>query len=369
MKNKFIIILSLFISAFFLLSAFSFVKKGPDLQPPGKVKNVILMIGDGMGLTQITSGMVVNGNKLNLERFRHIGLMKTFAYKKLITDSAAGATAFSCGKKTYNGAIGVGPDTIPCRTILEVAKAKGLRTGLLATSMIQHATPAAFYAHQPSRNMYEAISLDMMGGDVDIAIGGGFKYFSRRTDSLDLVSQAEKAGYVVLTDLKKAKSAAKKSDKIWVLTDDEHPEPYAGGRGEMLKTGTQFMLDELSEGDQGFFLMIEGSQIDWGGHANDANYVNTEMVDFDRAIGKVLDFAKKNGETLVIVTADHETGGMAITGGSLEASTIEAKFNTEGHSATMVPVFAFGPGAEAFNGIYENTGIYDKMMEALGFNK
>ncbi len=116
-------------------------------------------------------------------------------------------------------------------------------------------------------------------------------------------------------------------------------------------------------------MMLEGSQIDWGGHENDAPYVTSEMVDFDKAIGAVLDFAEKDGNTLVIITADHETGGMAITNGNMETGTVEAKFITKGHTGVMIPVFAFGPGAEAFSGIYQNTDIFTKMLEAYQFKK
>lgn len=115
--------------------------------------------------------------------------------------------------------------------------------------------------------------------------------------------------------------------------------------------------------------MVEGSQIDWGGHANDAAYAINEMIDFDKAIGAALDFAEKDGNTLVIITADHETGGMSLVNGDMQAGTVEARFTTKSHTGVMIPVFSFGPGAEKFSGIYDNYSIFDKMMEAFGFEK
>jgi len=251
-----------------------------------------------MGITQISSGLYSNSNKLQLERIKTIGLHKSYSYDDLVTDSAAGATAFACGVKTYNGAIGVDADTIAVKTILEEAEDRGLRTGLVSTSSIVHATPASFIAHEPYRKNYEAIASDFR------------EYF-----------------------------------------------PIAS------KMATTHLN---ADNDAGFFLMIESSQIDWGGHANDANYIITEMIEFDKVIGEVLDFAEADGNTLVIVTADHETGGFAINKGS-ELNNLQTAFTSDYHTADLIPVFAYGPGAEAFAGIYENTAIYTKMMKAFGW--
>ena len=158
-------------------------------------KNIILMIGDGMGIGQITAGMYATGNTLNLESFPVVGLQKTHAYNDLITDSAASATAIACGVKTYNGAIGVNKDTLPIKTIIEEAEENGLRTGLVATSTIVHATPASFIAHQPMRNMYEFIADDILASDIDLLIGGGLKYFnSQRMRGRSLLPKLRQRG-------------------------------------------------------------------------------------------------------------------------------------------------------------------------------
>jgi len=343
----------------------------PDLKKLDGTKNIILMIGDGMGLTQISAGMYMNGNQLNLEKFKMIGLHKSYASNDLITDSAAAATAFACGVKTYNGAIGVNPDTVVMKTILEEAEENGLKTGLVATSTIVHATPASFIAHQKQRKMYDEIAADFLKTDIDIFIGGGKKHFQRRDDGRDLYKELEEKGYIVddyfATDFENVK--VDYSKKFAYLTSDKDPLPAAQGR-DYLIPASELAVDYLSKNskkaEKGFFLMIEGSQIDWGGHANNSEYIISEMIEFDKAIGKVLEFAKKDGETLVIVTADHETGGYAINQGST-MDTIVSGFTSDYHTATMIPVFAYGPGSELFGGIYENTAIYNKMRKAFGF--
>jgi len=334
---------------------------------PKKPKNIVLMIGDGMGTSQIYAGMVANGNILQLERFSFVGFSKTTAYDDLITDSGAGATALSIGKKTYNGAIGVAGDTTIHETILESAKAAGKATGMVATCAITHATPASFAAHQPNRNLSEAIAEDIANAKVDLLIGGGLQYFEERKDGKNLVAAMEESGTrVVRTE---ADLFGITSLPVAALLWDKHPKPKHEGRNDILPRATYLALEKLAEDEDGFFLMVEGSQIDWGGHDNNTDYIIQEMIDFDQAIGTAVDFAERNKETLVIVTADHETGGFAINGGDLAKNTVTGKFTTGGHTAVMVPIFAFGPGAEAFSGIMDNTQLYEKMMQALDLNR
>lgn len=344
----------------------------PDLPQPKLIKapkNIILMIGDGMGLTQISAGMYRNGNRLNLEKFPIIGLHKSYASNNLITDSAAGATAFACGIKTYNGAIGVNPDTVAVKTILEEAEENGLKTGMVATSTIVHATPASFIAHQKLRKMYEEIAADFLKTDIDFFLGGGKKFFDRRDDERNLYEELRAKNYFIsdyfTEDLENIKMDYSK--KFGYLTSDKDPLPVAQGRDYLIPAAEMAInyLDKVAV-DTGFFLMIEGSQIDWGGHANESEYIITEMIEFDKTIGNVLEFAAKDGETLVIVTADHETGGYAINPGSSMDSIVPG-FTSDYHTGTMIPVFAYGPGSELFGGIYENTAIYHKMKAAFGF--
>ena len=338
----------------------------PSESAAPRAKNVILMIGDGMGISQITAGMYMNMNRLHLERIRHIGLIKTYSSDNLITDSAAGATAFACGIKTYNGAVGVDAEGKPVTNLFELLQERGMSTGLVATSSLSDATPACFYAHRTDRTQYEAITTDFLAGTVDIAIGGGRRLFTHREDKRDLVAELEAQGYAIHKDLGKAKKAASK--RMFVIESPGHMPAVRRGRGDFLTAASQFAIEHLAQNDKGFILMIESSQIDWGGHSNDAKYVISEMIDFDDDIGSALDFAEKDGNTLVIVTADHETGGLAIEGGNLENNSVEIDFTTDHHTGTLIPVFAFGPGAEEFMGIYENTGIYYKIRKALGID-
>jgi len=327
-------------------------------------KNVIMMIGDGMGVSQVFAGLTANGGHLFLDNFKCIGFSKTQASDNYITDSAAGGTALSSGIKTYNGAIAVNTDTVAVKTILEMAEDKGMATGLVSTSAITHATPASYIAHQGSRGSYEDIAADFLKTDIDVFIGGGYKHFAQRADKRDLIKELQQNGYQVLRNMDDIYKV--KSGKLAGLTADEHND-VVPKRKMSLPLSTQTALNILDQNKKGFFIMIEGSQIDWGGHQNNTGYIVKEMLDFDQAIGKALEFAAKDGETLIIVTADHETGGFALIGGDMKTGMVKGAFSTGDHTGVMVPVFSYGPGAENFTGIIENTDIAKKIMELLNF--
>jgi len=341
------------------------VKDFTKKKPKETVKNIIFLIGDGMGTSQVYSGLIANKGNLYIRTMPVSGFSKTNSANALITDSAAGATAFSIGEKTNNGAIGVDRNNVPKKTILEMAVDKGLGTGLVASCAVTHATPASFIAHQPSRSMVEEIAADFLNTDIDIFVGGGRDNFDKREDGRNLLMELEAKNYQVVTSIDSLQYA-KKSDKVAALIAEGQQDPYLMGRGDMLRVGAEFTIDKLSKNKNGFFLMIEGSQIDWGGHDNNVPYIVSEMLDFDQTIGKVLEFASKDKETLVVITADHETGGFSINGGDLETGLVKGQFTTGGHTGVMVPVFAYGPKAELFSGIMENTDIYKKFKELLG---
>jgi alkaline phosphatase len=352
---------------YFLVITISLVTYTARAQNPAgataKPKNIILMVGDGMGVAQIYAGLTANRDTLNLERFKCIGFSKTYSANRYITESAAGATAFAIGVKTHNGAIGVDANDEPHPTILEIARDNGLSTGLVATTDITDATPAAFVAHVPSRKMQQEIAADYVKSDVDIFIGAGKEHFDDRQDGRNLIEELKKKNYQVFysaEDISKVKSG-----KIAGLLKERPATIRGNEEGKTAMTAIRV----LNQNPKGFFLMIEGSKIDDGGHDNDVSIVFSEMQDFDQIIGQVLDFAEKDGETLVVVTADHETGGLTLTGGDLKTGKVEGKFTTEGHTAVMVPVFAYGPGAEAFMGIYNNNMIFHKLLQAYGFTK
>jgi alkaline phosphatase len=197
--------------------------------------------------------------------------------------------------------------------------------------------------------------------NVDLFVGGGRKFFENREDGKNLKN--EMSAYEFVNDVETFKKST--SNKIGFLTYDEEPPSLLEGREPSLASLTKISLEKISALGKPFFMMVEGSQIDWGGHDNNTSYVISEFKEFDSAIRNALEFAKADGNTLVIVTADHETGGMAISGGNFEKGKIRAKFTTRGHSAAMVPVFSFGPSSKQFSGIYENTAIFDKMHSTV----
>ncbi len=357
----------LFISNFFISckSQKEFVSlettRNKAITPTKKVKNIILLVGDGMGLSQVSASQFYNKNASNFNRFPVIGLIKTSSSSDLITDSAASATAFASGIKTYNGALGVNTDSLAVKTIVEEISKIGISTGIISTSSIVHATPAAFYTHTKKRSMYEDIAAQLVSSDIDFFAGGGINYFNDRKDKRDLILELEKNGFSI--DLEMLPNTTKPTvskKQGYLLAPDAMPK-MVDGRGDFLSNATHLAIESLSTNEEGFFLMVEGSQIDWGGHDNDAAYLISELIDFDNTIGVALDFAKLNGETLVIVTADHETGGFTLAEDNGDYNKIKPVFSTGGHSATMIPVFAKGPNSEDFGGIYENTAIYNKM--------
>jgi len=326
--------------------------------------NIILMIGDGMGIAQIYAGLTGNHGSLALTQFKVIGFSKTNSGNNYTTDSGAGGTAIAIGKKTFNGAIGVGPDSLPSTSVLEYAEGIGYATGLVATSSITDATPASFISHEARRYDLNNIALDFLNTDIDVFIGGGRNDFTKREDSLYLVNDLRAKGYVVLFSMDSIRNI--NSGKLAGLTAEMHNPTIAEGRGNMLVEATETAIRILDNNKKGFFLMVEGSHIDKEAHSKDTLGVINEMIDFDKAIAKVLEFAKKDGNTLVIVTADHETGGMSIPRGDFETGEIDAEFSrTAGHTGVMVPVFAYGPGAEKFQGFQENTDLFYKMLSSL----
>lgn len=343
----------------------------PIVQAPiaEQPKNIILLIGDGMGLTQVSTGLFHNNNRFSLEKFPVVGLHKSHSADYLITDSAAGATAFSCGRKTLNGTIGMTPDSLACETILEEMEDKGYATGVVVTSTIVHATPAAFFAHQPLRVFYENIAADLVERDVDLFIGGGLEYFTNRSvDERNLVDELEGKGYKVGAYNRQSlkKFTPVQGQNFAYFTAQTQPPEVQEGR-HYLPSASLMAAEFLSgEEEKGFFLVVEGSQIDWAGHANDGHALVKELMDFDQTINNLLNFARKRGDTLVLVTADHETGGLGIDEGS-KIGKLKLTFNLNDHTASMIPVFAYGPRAELFSGIYENTALYHKMREAMGW--
>ncbi|MCQ4036044.1 alkaline phosphatase [Kaistella montana] len=333
--------------------------------------NVIMMIGDGMGVAQVSSAFYFGNSAPNFQQFSITGFSETSSTSHRITDSAAGATALSTGQKTYKRAIGVDKDSASIPTILEQLQEKNYKTGLISLTSVTHATPAAYYAHVKDRDLHEDIATQLVPSGVNFIAGGGIKYFTKRKDHVDLLKEFTKRNYQYHTSLDLLDP---KKNQIYLLADEGLPSKDEG-REDFLPEMTQIALDYFEQQKQPFFLMVEGSYIDWGGHAKNANRVVQEVLDFDKTIGVVIEFVKKNPNTLLIVTADHETGGVSLgkysekdptTGKIVEVPRrVQIEFNTDQHTAALVPVFAMGKNQELFSGVYPNNEIYHKIVKAI----
>lgn len=335
-------------------------------------KNVIIMIGDGMGYNTVALRILDTKGASNFERFNSIGSIKTYCADGKITDSAAGGSAFGIGEKTYNGAVGVDVNKTIKPNLMEVAQKNNTATGIVVTCALTHATPAAFSAHQPNRSMGEEIANDIANANIDLLVGGGMKYFSKRKDGKDLIQKVKDRGYSVYTDT--SSYFASQNRKSMVILADDHMKAANKDRGNYLPRAVEKTINLLNENKKGFVMMIEGSQIDWACHGNDTEMLRAEMADFDKTIGVALDFAKKDKNTLVLVFADHETGGVTLppvetNSLSEEYGDYTVKYSTGAHSGTLIPVFAYGPGAETFQGIYENYEIFHKILKLKGWKK
>lgn len=315
------------------------------------VKNVILLIGDGNGLSQISSSVLANKGQLTLTQLKNIGLIKTTSTDNFTTDSAAGATAFATGKKTKNRFIGVDSDGKLIPNMTEILSEKGFSTGIITTDEIVGATPSAFYAHQKDRGMENEIAQDLTQSKLTFFAAGGKSKVSGLSH-FEIANNAEEVG------------KSKADNLAFYLSENGVPQVLKG-RGNLLAETVDNGLKFLKSKKKPFFMMVEGAQIDSGGHSNNVGTIVTEGIDFDRAITKAIQFADQNPGTLVVITADHETGGFSIPHGDMKTSTIEGDFTTDDHSATLIPVFSYGSGSENFTGVYENNEIFHKILNAL----
>ena len=334
--------------------------------PPAdaEVRNIIFMIGDGMGLEQISCAWVLNRGKLNMDSFPVIGLSRTYAIDDLITDSAAGGTALAVGQKTAIGHIGMDPDGNPLYSMLVKAQEAGKKTGCVVTCHMADATPCDFCCHNESRYNYDPIIADYAECGVDFIAGGGRDYFGpTRQDGRDIVAEMVAKGYNYATTEEELADAP--LPVLGLMADDNLPE--ARERGDIFRHMTARCLELLSEaaGEKGFVVMLEGSRIDDYLHENSIGKAMEEVLDFDRTIGDVLQWAEKDGHTLVIVTADHATGALTLQEGDIAEGTVGVEFGNEGHNGIAVPYFVWGPGSDAFGGILENEELSRLIMSFI----
>ena len=328
-----------------------------------EVKNIIYLIGDGMGLTSVSMMLIENNYEPTIfDKADNIALQKSYSLDNRVTDSAASGTALATGHKTNNTVLGQLPDGTALESLMEVASAKGKATGLVVTTIIQHATPGAFYAHVPSRNAYTTISEQLLASDIDIAIGGGMAPFEERYGSRESALKAIAAsGFTLKENL----DTEVTGERILALLA-----PYEiDNRTGYLAKATAEAIDHLDNCENGFVLMVEGSIIDGMGHANDAKGQQEEMRDFMGAIEVAVEYAEAHPETLVVVTADHGTGGLTIISGNadftLSEQGVEYHWATKGHSGELIPIYLYGAGAELINGIMENADLGQRLKDII----
>ena len=332
-------------------------------EPEGKkVKNIIFMIGDGMGLEQLSTAWVVNNRHLNItDNFTYVGLQWTYSASKLVTDSAAAGTALFTGSKTNNGMLGMSADGQPLESLPEYAQSVGWKTGMSVVCRICDATPAAYAAHHANRDSLYSITAQMVDSGLDFISGGGLRWWENRPDGRDLTAEVEAKGYTFVKDIESLQAV--EQGPVIALTS--YMELPAGlDRGTQHQDAVKKAL-ELLDNEEGFLLMVEGSCIDDWCHANKVGYAVEEILDFDRTVGAVLEWAAQDGETLVIVTADHSTGAMTLLGGKVDEQRVAVNFANTGHNGIAIPVYAWGPCAEKFVGIYENTELSRKIKELI----
>lgn len=330
-------------------------------EAPQKPKSIILLISDGNGLSQL-SALRYSTDDFQFNRFKSVGIVTTHPVGKLITDSAAGATAFATGEKTRNGMVSMLPDGTKPKTVLEIAEELGKSTGLVATSQLTHATPACFGAHAEARGEEMEIARQMAAQDIEVLLGGGQKFFLTNDNAGNLVQGMEHQGYTYIDNQNELSSLNTASTgKVIGLFAESGMQPAKEGRLP-LELMTRKALEILSQDEDGFFLMVEASQVDWESHDNDSEGVIAEVKDMNNALKRMLDFQENNPEVLVAWIADHETGGLAV--GENEDG-LDLLFASGGHTATMVPAFAKGPGEELFRGSYDNTDFGKHLIRLI----
>jgi len=322
-----------------------------------QIKNVIFLIGDGMGLTQVSSGDFVTKGKLNMSKLESIGLVRTHSADNFGTDSAAGATAYATGVSTKNRAIGVGVNDETLTNITDLLANKEYTTGIITTDHVIGATPAAFYAHTKERDDKKTITRDLVRSNINFFAGAGQEDFNLLLPDLN-------QKFKIINDDSEI-NQFKNNNHFGYFLSNSGLKSMEDGRGDIMPSLLREVLPLFKEKGKPFFLMAEGAKIDSFGHTNNAGALIREVVDFDKMVGEALKFADLDGETLVIITADHETGGFSLPNGDLNTHSIEGDFNSHDHTGTMVPIFAYGPGAALFQGVYKNTDVHKKLLQLI----
>ncbi|MBQ0127290.1 MAG: alkaline phosphatase [Bacteroidales bacterium] len=331
---------------------------------PKKIKNVIYMIGDGMGMNQVEAGYYANRG-LTVMNIKNLGFITNHAKDQFTTDSAAGGSALATGKKHSNRHIAADDEGNPYPSLTDYFSDLGKTTGVLTLGHMVDATPTAFYGHNVERDESDDLTVDLLESNVDILCGCGMGDFVRRHDGrTNLLGELKDAGFSIIEDY----AQIDEQDGKVICIDNRMDDSANEQNLSLLADATRETISQLQKMDKknkGFFLMVEGAKIDYAGHSMCLPGSILEMLSFDLAIKEALKFADQNGETLVIITADHETGGLVILDGDESTGRVMGLYFGNDHTPTMLPVFAYGPHSNDFQGIYKNTDIADKVRNLI----
>jgi len=335
------------------------------------VNKIILLIGDGCSLPQWYAGYTANGGALTVFNLKHIGFSKTSSADNYVTDSAPGASSLATGEKIENRHIGLAPNGDSLGLITDYLAAKDFKIGLISSGDVSDATPAAFYARAKERDSSIEIIQQLNNSNVQILAGAGndklntIRILQKKTTATLNNKTLENLlpNYKILNNINEVDLS---SNKKTLVIDKQAGLSMQEGRGAWLTDAFDKVSSVLSgDTNNSFFMMAESAQIDYGGHANNMEYVVKEVIDFDALIAAALAFADDHKGTLVIITCDHETGGLTLHDGSFVHQSLSGQFATNDHTGIPVPVFAYGYRSYLFDGVYENTAIFNKIKEAV----
>ena len=327
-----------------------------------KVKNVIYLIGDGLGLNQATAAYYANKSQLTIFNISDIGFQTNNALGAFTTDSAAAGSALATGEANANRHISSTTDGENIPSLSNFFDQKNYSVGVLTLGNIADATPAAFYGHNVERDNADEITRYLLNGHVDLLCGSGMREFTKRNDGVDLIGELKKSGYAFITD---ASAITDQKGKV-ICIDERMDKAVEESTMNLLADATKDAIEYLqTQSDKGFFLMVEGAKIDYAGHAKSVPGSIIETFSFDLAVAEALKFADQNGETLVVVTGDHETGGLVLLDGDEQTGRVMGVYVTNDHTPAMLPVYAYGPGAEKFTGVYRNTEIARRIKSMI----
>jgi len=368
-------------------------------------KNIVLISADGMGVCQWQAGMIAAKGKLNLSRMQSAGLVTTNPADVFCGDAPSHSTALATGFNSKKGAVSVDLDNKPIKNITELVKEKGMAAGIVSANSLVEGSIVPFVGHAPNRMALEPLTAGFVDGDIDVFIGAGSDFFTKsvlsgfgpgggggqggqrpggqgtsvgqggsgaamqfgeRKDNRNLINELKNKGWQVCNSIDEIKQV--KNGKLAGFTGEQSNPNIQQGRGDMFPASVETALNILQNNAKGFFLMVGDMYVDRASHNGRIELLCDETIDLDRAVGKTLDFAEKDGNTLVLVVGSPEASGMSLVDGNIAEGKVEAKWSMPGmanHSGTQVPMFAYGPGAEEFTGVWENTDLFTKMRKLL----